>query len=696
MKLILLLKDRALTPVRLLRGLTIVFLFSQIGFSYAETVIVEGLRGENRSLKRAGKSTVFSPNEANRVNTSEQLKKESSVVLPDTGKPSASGFVVPRIRGQDARFTEVWFEDVQLQDPYSGLPLVDSIDLRAFGLLELHSGLAPASMLTTSPSGAIRYRMPQSAQPGLSNSLGITGGDISGTSVWALSQHVNRDQRSLARIYTRHHEANGKFKYYDSNGTPYNVSDDFTATRKNNSTRSSQALPWLVWTNDSDRITFLGWIHQNWNQIPASSGKTAATETDTGHLGRLKWQREIFSENVLVPKSVHLTIGATNDSRKLRDSERTILLNSSQNNFQNNVIMGALGSTWDSDFCRIFAETGSSNSTFAARTESNKLLAGKRVSNTANLAGELEVLKFRNETKITLEPKISIRETSDRLKTLNDRFGRPNVVGDRITHRTYGSGITLGYLSEPLQAWLQAGRHQRSASVLERFGDGSSIIGNLELKPERMNHYEIGSRLIPFNVKSTEFELVYFANFAEDRIVIIPANATTHTVTNIGKSEVRGIESRIQYNWDSGLLGIGITKIYSREQSGENEPGVTNISTRQLPGVSPLYSTLNLTQEVIGFKLLTSVRYRDRIWRDQANQIAVPAVTIFDIGANTGFRVMKSKVSWGVTVLNVANTRRVEVSAPNTNSSKGFTAYSEVDGSPLPGRQIKTELSTEF
>ncbi len=114
--------------------------------------------GPQREILRprhAGQSVVIRPSEETRFDIKHQLDKESSLILPETGRVNASGFSVPRVRGQDARFTEIYLEGLRIQDPYLGYPFIDDLDLRATGEMALYIGTPPPEFASVNPNGGV-------------------------------------------------------------------------------------------------------------------------------------------------------------------------------------------------------------------------------------------------------------------------------------------------------------------------------------------------------------------------------------------------------------------------------------------------------------------------------------------------------------------------------------------------------------
>jgi outer membrane receptor protein involved in Fe transport len=91
---------------------------------------------------------------------------------------------------------------------------------------------------------------------------------------------------------------------------------------------------------------------------------------------------------------------------------------------------------------------------------------------------------------------------------------------------------------------------------------------------------------------------------------------------------------------------------------------------------------------ISGFTLRWLTRYRSQVYRDLSNSIELPGAWIHDASVDFKFRnFASSELRASFSLRNVFNLMSVEISAPATHDSHGRTAYSDMAGAPLPGRQ---------
>lgn len=103
-----------------------------------EPIIIRGERKERTEADGPGRGLVFTPKDSSRQDLFNLLAGESSVNFVETGRVNGSGFAIPKLRGQGSRSTDIWIDDFLVQDPLTGLPIIDEIDIRAFGVVKLY------------------------------------------------------------------------------------------------------------------------------------------------------------------------------------------------------------------------------------------------------------------------------------------------------------------------------------------------------------------------------------------------------------------------------------------------------------------------------------------------------------------------------------------------------------------------------
>src|SRR5690606_2043300 len=151
------------------------------------------------------------------------LGDDAALAMPETGRVLGGGFAVPRIRGQDARLTELWLGRLKLIEPHTGLPLVDDLDLRPFRELAAQLGATPPALPSVSPTGALELRFRPVTRR--ETSVGAVAGRPFGAMGWSFAKGraATKEASTTWRLYVRRHTTDGRYSYYDDNATPYNT-----------------------------------------------------------------------------------------------------------------------------------------------------------------------------------------------------------------------------------------------------------------------------------------------------------------------------------------------------------------------------------------------------------------------------------------------------------------------------------------
>lgn len=660
--------------------------------SPSPAIDIIGRRREAEAVDRPGRSTVIRPDHATRYDTGALLAPIASLGLPETGRITASGFAVPRIRGQDARFTEVYVEDLLLQDPYTGLPVVDDLDLRAFGELALHRGLPPPSLPTVNPIGVVQYRLRPITKPALS--AGATGGKPYGLATWLAGDHHEDMARSVLgdlprstlsfRGYVRRHRTDGRYPYYSDNGTPYNTTDDATLTREDNARASEQALPYAELRHGRETWRLLALWHHGTTEIPSQSPgqRSDARDDVTSNLGTLSWRRDL-EDRPIAPDSLAVTASATEDKRHGDDPDRLVL--GARGNARAKVSGRKLSgsATWGRDGDPVLGALHLEGT--RARVDTRTIDAESSIAERRAEAATI-ALSARPIAIVTLEGKGQARRERDTHdpESRDDRLVAPeSAQKDRATQ---GSGLAVGLGTWPgPQAYLQAATQTRAPTLLEEFGDGSLIRGNPELKPERLRHLELGITLHAL----ARWDLAVFEDRVEERITLLPTLGQSFRAANVAKTRVRGVEARATVTATNIEAFVDAVRYEPLDLTDSDDP-------KLLPGVPKDTATAGIAYTWSPLNARWNSRYQSQTYRDLPNAIAIPAFLIHDLGLDATIPVAKAQLDAGLAVANVLDVRDLPVAAEGGVPSAGRGAYADFAGYPLPGRQWRLAVAARF
>lgn len=623
------------------------------------TIDVVGKRREREHPERPGASVIIHPDGATRFDTATALRAEPSVAVPETGRLNAAGFALPRIRGQDARLTAVYVEDLLLQDPLTGLPLTDEIDLRAFGELALHRGLPPPALPTVSPTGAMQFRVRPGAESRLT--LGGTAGNPYGVSTFAVGDHhreAGQDGVLTFRGYAREHRTNGEYPYYSDNGTPYNAADDRTLTRQSNGRSSRQAMPYALFRDGKNTVQILAMWSESTTGIPVlgANGASAATEAVSANLGTVKWRRAIAEG-----QEIAVTVAATEDARGLDDTER--------------LVSGARGNA----HARVSSRRGVVAYTLGLGNDESKLVVSA------------ERAKSRIHTRTVADDRTALKREATTVyagMTLRPGDSDWQIEAKGLARRqdergTQGGGLALGYAFPVLSLYTQGASEQRPPSLLEEQGDGALIRPKPEIKPERIQHAEAGANAA-FGIARGNVAL--FQDDTRDKIIFVPSLGQSLRAENVARTRVRGAEAAVEVAAGDYHASLGAAHMTPEDITRANRP-------RQLPGIAATVVVAQAWTKVLDHATPRwSARHQSETYRDLDNAIVVPAYWIHDASFDVAWKPWEA----GLQILNVFDVRDLAIAARDTPESRGKTAYSDLAGYPLPGRQWRITVAATF
>ncbi len=635
------------------------------------TVTAERLKERERA-SRTSQSIAIRPEESSRFDTTALLKEESALSFAETGRISPSGFTVPRIRGQDSRLTDVYLDDIQLQNPYNGLPLIEDLDLRAFGLLELHQGVSPIDVPNLNPVGTLRYRLKPADKSGLD--LGTNFGAPYGQAIWALGLQKGEDQE--LRIYAREHQTSGHYPYYSDEGTPYNARDDQRKIRTNNDQRSQQLLPVYRRKIGDYSIQALGWLYASEGGLPTSSMvlPSDARESTHGHLGDLSLRRDWADIPLLGDSEATFHVGHTEDKRETTDHDKRVLISSTAADMKVDSLREGLTFKSRREDVRTLLNYEGSESRIEQAYDGTLGTALKRQNHLA-LAG----LAWTPFDSLLIEGKASNQWQHDHVDRRSGVILQGESNPPERTRQSPMQGVSVAFGDFANGLYAQYASAQRLPSLLEEFGDGSALRPNDLLKAEKLHHQEIGGF---FSHAGIEFGGAWYHDRTDDKIVFVPVLANASKALNIAKTTIDGYDLSAHYSIARAVLAAKTSML---------TPLDTSLKTHhQIPGIAKQVVVLDWQQGWLsGLRSHLTARYRSDIYRDVANSVKLPGAWIYDMNLDAAWR----RWQLGLALRNLLNTTAVDL---DSGSSHGRTALSDFAGAPLPGRQWVVSLVYHF
>ena len=646
-------------------GLLFILAFTTAGYSQAEeTIVVEGepIRAERIKTSQVGQSILIQPEQASRFDASDHLRRESSLTFIESGRVSPSGFMVPRIRAQDSKLTDIYLEDILLSDPYSGLPLVEDLDLRAFGSLELHQGSSPASVPSGNSVGVLRYQFREARTS--KTTLGLVTGSPYGLSLW--SHSILKGQDKEFRLYGRAHQSSGRYSFYSDESTPYNSRDDKLKTRNNNDQRSEQIMPYYRQKLGAYTLKALAWKHRANRGIPSGSVilSSNARDISQGLLGDVSVSRSWFNLGLIDTTEVSIHLGRTDDERETLDPERLVLNSSTQAKMKIGSNRQGVRTRFGTDHTQTYLSLEGAQSKVG---QSFNGISGMRL----NRSNENAILglAYLPSQAFTIEGKVSSHRQWDNVSRVNAIILAEEEPSGKRYRFARGETLTMGF-GKDLGAYGQISRSRRLPSLYEEFGNGNTVRPNSDLKAESLFHRETGGF---FQAREWRLSTAYYNDQTDEKIVVVPIMASASKALNVGKTSVQGLDAEVTWKFDQTLLSAKATWMSAEDLSRKEKRKLPSIPGKIMIGEWRQTWLPHLTSHL-------SARYRSQVYRDLGNTVTLPGMTSYDANLDLSWRGFE----WGLAVRNLLNTRNLEISS---GRNRGRTGVSDIAGSPLPGRQ---------
>lgn len=649
-----------------------------IGAQESDEIVVRAPRRGHDSVWSDGRRVRVRPRDASQFESSTHLRQESTVLPVETGRVSAGGFVVPRIRGQDAKVTDIYLDDVHLQDPYAGLPRWQDLDLRAVGSLDLEMGASSARAWGFPSLGVLRYRwVPQADAAG---AVGMSVGSPQGSMAWVRGDWPSAEDASGAfRIYARSHETSGRYDYYSDEGTPYNRADDRIRERTNNDLSGEQFMTAVALRRGAYRLRGLGWVNRSRGGVPGRGvvEDVTARESSSAHI-----LHSAVSRDFGVGK-VDLLAGSVEDVNQYQDASGTLVPG---------VTRSALGVKSAKAGARLVVgdleRVGLEGSVEYEHVRTHARLswserAADETRRLADLGGV--AVAARLPFGATCSMKVSERVHSDFREgdDPSSHSGRARGVVAHVSQEWHDS----------VAAYAQVARLDRLPSLVEEFGNGTTLSPSAGLSAERVDHVELGMGL-GFGRRetglATTLGLALFQDQTRQKIVWVPVSVASMKAINLARTQIRGLEG----SWE---VSVGENKRARLGASYLDASDVTGQIVRGLPGIPDLTwvgeGEWNLTES---WTLRALSRFRSEIYRDLNETLVSPSQWLHDLSADYRMGLGRVDLGLGLNVRNVLNTMSQDLDARDSRDGKGATALSDLSGYPLPGRQWVLTFEAAF
>jgi hypothetical protein len=233
-----------------------------------------------------------------------------------------------------------------------------------------------------------------------------------------------------------------------------------------------------------------------------------------------------------------------------------------------------------------------------------------------------------------------------------------------------------------------AGALGRPPSFQELYGNGASLLGNADLRPERALsadagvHGDVGDARAAFG-----YELAVFATSARDLIAFVPLGIATFRAENIDRAILAGAEVSASLTARGVRSQVSYTFLFTRNQSPS-----PLYEGRPLVGRPQQDLAYDASYRVGPFGLRYGLDLLAGATADLEGTLVLPPRVVHGAGASVQlpFRV---PLRLGVDAQNLGDLRTL----PVASFQRGSVAlpYSEFPGFPLPGRSVWVTLGVQ-
>jgi hypothetical protein len=602
-----------------------------------------------------------------------QWEDQAAVDTTKSPRTSATGFAAPALRGQDGSYTSVYVNGLLIQNPYTGAPVFDELDLGAFDRANLFQGFSHFNLDSVNPFGTLVLENDSARWS--SQRVGLVSKVPSAHQIWGRFG-LGRTNAKVS-LYARNFQTSGRYTYYSDEGTPYNETDDQIRIQDNNDQRSWSLMPAMVAELESWDLKLFSLRNHKSSGAPsllASRPSLARLLKDDtlAIIGLdhkpIRWAEKAeirygFQFHQLQSQSIF------SDPDKLwlqMGSEATMPVRSSgimASSSINHPIWKARLSMHQ-DLAMVETAIDGHSQMNATRRDSS-------------FYGGLAVLPISN---VDWESKIGTTQLIDHVHG-DIALGSTGPIPNQ--YRRWNDLAELMGIHTPwVDLFGQWGLTERAPTLFEQYGNGYSVRANPLLENERITHVEAG---VERQWSWVKMQTVFFRDGITNKIAVVPVDSNVQKAQNVERSVITGEE--INFDW-----AVAEQFHLIQDYVQLNPKNTSSDQTYALPKVpqKKMVLTESFSWDAMNIKLRS--RYRSKIYLDTTETIEAPALWIHDLSFD--LKVSGPAPSQWKASLYIKNLLN-EMSGPiESGTSIGRTGREEFE--PRPGRGLSLGVSTEF
>ena len=640
---------------------------AQAGAQFGETATVDPQIPATNSLDATAAGSEILIRDRIVAQTTQQLLQESAGTRVVLSGPTGSFFCL-RIRGVACDQTSVMLGDVPISNPDTGSFDLSLVPLEAVDGFEVFRGGAPAWLNEGAVGGVLRL-LPRTYSE---NEVGgrVTGGSFGS---WRASLFGAAAAEKVQVFATAGAAgADNDYAYVDDGGTRFDPTDDVERKRQNADFLEGFGFANLaVETSEHSHLdlVFMGLGREGGEPGPGSSPALQARLKNTRLIGSASWLQQKGGRH---PYRLQIAANYDYGLRRFTDELNEIGIGGPQRtNDQTHAMVGRVaGSVSAVSWLEVTAIGSVRYQAFDPENELSVVQQPR--SHRLTAAGTIETRFFGTLGPVRLELRPSIRLGWTRAAINQSSLAGPQNPDSSDFFPTYRVATAIA----PLE-WLafrgSVSSGYKLPSILQLFGNGSTVVPNPRLVPERSLSYDGG-----ITVRGRSGIVSGYASFGafgariDDMIRFSRTSQFTLIAQNIDSGRTRGVELELRG---------GLTQHFVLQGEASWTQAVDQATGNQLPGqpewvafAQPEAHSGTLSKQVSDIMAFFQVSYIGRSYADPTNLIVIRARTVLATGI--GVDMFEARLGLSLRVDDLLDTRGEDL--------LGF---------PLPGRRYTGRLS---
>lgn len=611
-------------------------------------------------------------------NVADELERLPEVRVRRAGAGNAPAYI--SIRGSEANAVAIYLEGIPLNGGHQSSVSLNMVLPELLRSAEVYRSNAPLSLGANLPGGAVNLRLRSASEPGLAASIG--GGSFGSAKVGVMGTHRGEDSRTLVALAWR--GSRGNFRFYNTNGTDFNVNDDHPRQERiNNASHEGSLLFHHEQRVESWRLTIFGLTDIHDYGIPGL---------------------DVMQSKHTHGASFSQLLALNADRRGLQDGALDLALQSS---------VKALRETYDDREGEVgygYQDRSTGQLTWQLAGQSTWWLPRNHALRLrVDLRGEiytprdrLQALSVLKASRIT--PQFSAGwswHTDNRILALDASIrsihwmesteGTPTPNQPLGKNRDMLLGAQLGAVLTPvdndfqqLRIFAYGSRTGRAPDFSERFGDSGSSIGNPDLLPESQWQVELGvGETLKLRRVQLQANVTGYTQWRKDAIEYISNPIGVRKPLNIPGARVSGVEATFRASSEYVGGNVSLARLWTNNQSDDK-----TMRGKSLPWRSDWSIDGTLYGSYRGARIEWTSAWDSPFYADARNRRVYPERWLHDLRASYRPEAY-DRIEFSLEFRNITNerVRQTEI-RDGGNTVSVPRPVSDYRGFPVPGRAV--------